>query len=209
MSALFPGPAYRIVTPRLVIRCWEPPDAPLLKAAVDDSIDHLRPFMPWAANEPTPLQVKIERVRQWRARFDLSEDFVYAIFDRAETRVLGGCGLHTRVGPGAREIGYWIHAAFIHQGYASETAAALTRVAFEVDGVRRVEIHMAVENAPSAAIPRKLGYTHEATLPQRILLSDGRYHDTMIWSLHQDAYPASPSARAGLQAFDCLGRQLL
>ena len=111
--------------------------------------------------------------------------------------------------PDAREIGYWIHADFINQGYASETATALTRVAFEVDGMRRVEIHMAVENGPSAAIPRKLGYTHEATLAQRSLLADGRYHDSMIWSLQSAAYPASPCARAELQAFNSLGRQIL
>lgn len=40
------APAYRIVTPRLVIRCWNPPDAPLLKAAIDASLDHLRAWMP-------------------------------------------------------------------------------------------------------------------------------------------------------------------
>ena len=28
-------PPYRIVTPRLVMRCWHPADAPLLKAAID------------------------------------------------------------------------------------------------------------------------------------------------------------------------------
>ena len=29
------GPAYRIHTQRLVLRCWQPTDAPLLKAAID------------------------------------------------------------------------------------------------------------------------------------------------------------------------------
>ena len=45
-------PPYRIVTERLVLRTWEPRDAPLLKEAVDSSIDHLLPWMPWAAHEP-------------------------------------------------------------------------------------------------------------------------------------------------------------
>ena len=48
-------PPYRIETDRLTIRCWEPRDAPLLKQAVDASLDHLRPWMPWARDEPTPL----------------------------------------------------------------------------------------------------------------------------------------------------------
>lgn len=50
------GPAYRIHTQRLVVRCWEPRDAPLLKAVLDESLDHLRPWMPWAQNEPEPLR---------------------------------------------------------------------------------------------------------------------------------------------------------
>ena len=38
---------YRIETERLVLRCYDPEDAPLLKDAVDRSLDHLRPWMPW------------------------------------------------------------------------------------------------------------------------------------------------------------------
>jgi hypothetical protein len=40
-----PGPAYRIHTKRLIIRCWRPKDAPLLKLAIDESLDHLRQWM--------------------------------------------------------------------------------------------------------------------------------------------------------------------
>ncbi len=209
MSPTFPGPAYRVVTPRLVIRCWEPTDAPLLKEAVDSSIDHLRPFMPWAANEPTDLQVKVDLIRRWRGRFDLNEEFVMGVFSPDERRVLGGTGLHTRRGPDVREIGYWIRVDSVRQGLATEVSAALTRVAFEVDDVRRVEIRMAVENGPSAAVPRRLGFTCEGTLRQDHLLADGRYHDSMIWALLKDDFPASPCAQARVQAFDCLGRRLI
>lgn len=63
MPHSIPGPAYRIHTARLVIRCWNPADAPLLKAAVDASLDHLRPWMPWAENEPQELDKKIDGLR--------------------------------------------------------------------------------------------------------------------------------------------------
>ncbi|MES2731624.1 MAG: hypothetical protein V4714_07745 [Bacteroidota bacterium] len=43
---------YRIETDRLVIRCYEPSDAEKLKNAITESLDHLRPWMPWAQNEP-------------------------------------------------------------------------------------------------------------------------------------------------------------
>jgi hypothetical protein len=33
---------YRIVTERLLLRCYDPTDAPILKAAIDGSLEHLR-----------------------------------------------------------------------------------------------------------------------------------------------------------------------
>src|SRR2546427_469655 len=81
------GPAYRIHTSRLVLRCWQPQDAPLLKAAIDASLEHLRPWMVWAQYEPTDLERKIEHLRRSRGAFDLGEDFPYGIFNRAETQL--------------------------------------------------------------------------------------------------------------------------
>jgi RimJ/RimL family protein N-acetyltransferase len=201
------GPAYRVVTSRLVLRCWEPADAPLLKAATDMSVEHLRPWMPWAAQEPTSLDAKVALLRTFRGNFDLGKDFVYGIFNRDESAVLGGSGLHTRRGPDALEIGYWIRADAINQGLATEVAAALTRVAFEVNGVQRVEIHCVTENVRSAAVPRKLGYRHEATLTRRIVHGDEQ-RDEMIWTLFAEQYPDSSAAHIELAMYDALGRPL-
>ena len=204
-----PGPAYRIHTPRLVIRCWQPADAPLLADAVTASVEHLRPWMPWAHAEPEELEVKVQRLRGFRARFDTDQDYVYAIFTPDESEVIGGSGLHPRVGEAALEIGYWISARHAGRGYATEASAALTRVAFEVNGVERMEIRCDPLNVRSASVPRKLGYTHEATLRARVRGVDGAMRDGMIWTLVRDEYPASPCAAAQLEAFDAAGRKLL
>jgi RimJ/RimL family protein N-acetyltransferase len=203
------GTAYRIHTARTVIRCWQPSDAPLFKAALDASAEHLLPWMPWAANEPEPIETKVERLRTFRGRFDLDQDYVYGILNRDETAVLGGTGLHTRVGEGALEIGYWIHVAYINRGLATEVSAALTKVAFEVNGVDRVEIHCDPNNVRSAAVPRKLGYVHKATLRHRTRTADGAPSDSMIWTLLRDEYPGSPAAQAELEALDVVGNRLL
>jgi RimJ/RimL family protein N-acetyltransferase/catechol 2,3-dioxygenase-like lactoylglutathione lyase family enzyme len=203
------GPAYRICTPRLVLRCWQPDDAPLLTAAVEASLEHLRPWMPWAVNEPEPVDQKVQRLRRFRANFDLGRDFIYGVWNGAETDVLGGTGLHTRVGPDAREIGYWIHAGHTRQGYATEAVAALTKIGFQVDGIERMEIHCDPRNEASTAIPRKLGYRHDATLRRRANSPDGSVSDIMIWSLFRDEFPDTPAADATVTAFDGMGRQLL
>ena len=202
------GPAYRIVTPRLVLRCWDPVDAPLMKAAVDVSIEHLRPWMPWASHHPQPLQAIIDLLRRFRGNFDLGQDYVYGIFTRDETMALGGTGLHPRGGEGAREIGYWIRGDEINKGYATEAAAALTRVGFEIEKLRRVGIHCVVENERSAAVPPKLGYVHEATLRQRIWGND-TFHDEMVWTMLAEEYPGSPASRTVFEAYDAAGRLIV
>ncbi len=206
MSAPIP---YRIHTTRLVIRCWEPRDAPWLKEAIDASLDHLRPWMPWAAHEPQSLEAKVNLIRRFRGQFDLDQDYIYGIFDRDETRVLGGTGLHTRTGEHAREIGYWIRSDAINRGYATEVTAALTQVAFALLGMLRVEIHCDPENARSAAVPRKLGYTHEATRRKTYPGVNDTWRDTMIWTLLAEEYPGSPAAGVETEVFDAGGNQIL
>lgn len=204
----FPGPAYRIETKRLVIRCWNPADAPLLKTAIDESLDHLIPWMPWAFYEPQELQKKVDLLRRWRGDFDLGRDFVYGIFNRDESQVLGSTGLHIRNHQSSREIGYWIHRNAIGQGLATETAAALTKVAFEIEKVDYVEIRCDKENVRSAAVPQKLGYTLDGILRRR-LPSQNNWADCMDWSIFPDEYPNSPCAKAEIKAYDAAGRQIL
>jgi RimJ/RimL family protein N-acetyltransferase len=204
-----PGPAYRIHTTRLVIRCWQPADATLLHTALLKNTDHLYPWMAWIKVEPLELQRRIDLLRVWRGNFDHNLNFEYGIFSPDEKLLLGAAGLHTYLGEGVRGIGYWIDKDHNRQGFATETSAAFTRVAFEVDHVTRVEIHCDPKNLASAAVPRKLGFTHEATLHNRIEDADGKLNDSMIWTLFREDYPRSPAAKAQIEAFDVVGRKLI
>jgi RimJ/RimL family protein N-acetyltransferase len=201
--------AYRLKTDRLLLRCYSPEDAPLLKEAIDASLDHLRPWMPWAKDEPQTLDAKIELLRRFRGNFDLGNDFIYGIFSEDDSTLLGGAGLHRRLGPDALEIGYWIHVDHVGKGLATEAAAALARVAFEVHKVGRVEIHCDRGNVRSAAIPRKLGFELDGTLRRRAVRADGGERDTMVFSLFADEYATSAAARARVEAFDGGRRRLL
>ena len=202
-----PPTVYRIHTPHLLVRCWEPADAPQLMAAKNVSKEHLLPWMPWAQSEPSDLATNLALIRAWHAQFDTDQDYVYGIFDRENSAVVGGTGLHERIGKNAREIGYWVCAGAINRGIATEAAAALTKVGFEFIGLDRLEIHCDVRNVRSAAIPRKLGYVHEATLRRRAI-TVGAPADSMIWTMFTDEYPGSPAARIAIEAFDVLGNTL-
>jgi RimJ/RimL family protein N-acetyltransferase len=193
-----------------VIRCWEPRDAALLKGAIDSSLDDLRPWMPWARHEPQSLAEKVALLRRFRGNFDLGEDFAYGVFAPDESRVVGGSGLHPRVGDDAFEIGYWIRASDTGAGLATEAAGALTRVAFEVCGVDRVEIRVEPANGASIAVPRKLGFREEASLRRRLEPREAGAapRDVIVFSLFRDEFPASPVARLPVQAYDAAGARV-
>jgi len=203
------GPAYRVLTERLVLRCYRPEDAPLLRAAIEASLDHLRPWMPWARYEPESVQRKAMRLRRFRGLFDLGTDFIYGIFDAEEHRVLGGTGLHPTLGAGAREIGYWLHVDHTGRGYATEAVAALVRVGFECEALRRIEIHCDPANVPSAAAPQRLGFWPQVTVRNRVATRRGTRRDTMIWRLTLAEYASSPLRAAPVDAFDAAGRRIL
>ncbi|HEX8702549.1 MAG TPA: GNAT family protein [Myxococcaceae bacterium] len=201
--------AYRVETARLVLRCYSPADAPARKAAVDISRDHLLPYMGWAKEHPQPVEAHVALLRRFRGMFDLDQERFYGVFDKAEQRVLGEVGLLTRAGLGALELAYWVRADVAGQGFATEMAGAATRVCFEVQGLRRVDIQVDVGNDRSAAVARRLGFQFEGTLRQRQGPRDEHPVDVQSFSLLASEFPSSPAAKLELRAFDVLGAPLL
>ncbi len=179
MTYRFP-PAIR--TERLLLRPWTAVDAPLLKRAIDENLEHLRAWMPWAMDEPSPLDVIEARIAKFAADFAEGTEGIYAIFSADETIALGGTGLHARVDDGL-EIGYWIHGHHTRRGYATEAARALTAAAFEWPEVLQVQIRCDPQNVASAAVPRRLGFRHIETLQADTVTPVGAPRDTMVWQL--------------------------
>jgi RimJ/RimL family protein N-acetyltransferase len=179
-------PPTRIETPRLVLRCWSPSDAPLLKAAIDLSIDHLRRWMPWAFDEPSELHEVEERLARYRSEFLQGAGFVYGLFDSTEAEVVGGSGLMPRVGPRALEIGYWIRVDRTGQGLATEATRALTSAGLALPDIDRTQIHVDPKNAASASIPRKLGYRLVETRRGNKQTPEGELRDTLVFECSTD-----------------------
>ncbi len=149
----------RLQTPRLVLRCYRPEDAPLLKAAIDESLARLRPWMPWARKEPTPVAVLAERLATFAASYAEGTEWMLGIFARDEDRLLGGTGLHRRGPDHVLEIGYWIRTGEEGRGYATEAVAALRAQARGVPGITHVRICCDPRNQRSAAVAERLGFT--------------------------------------------------
>jgi RimJ/RimL family protein N-acetyltransferase len=140
----------------ILLRLWTPGDAQALDRAVRESIEHLRPWMAWIADEPLPLPRRVAMLERWDRDWRAGGDAYYGIFVGAQ--IAGACGLHRRRGPGVLEIGYWTHPSFLRQGIATTAAGLLTEAALAQPGIATVEIHHDKANLVSAGVPRRLGY---------------------------------------------------
>ena len=139
----------------VTLRRYREDDVDAVFAAVTESLDHLRPWMPWAAQytRQSAEEYLDGSIRSWED----GTEYNYAIL--AEGALAGGAGLMARAGPGSLEIGYWVHRDWTGRGLATAAAAALVGQAFRLPGVDRVVIMHDELNVASGAIPRKLGFT--------------------------------------------------
>jgi len=176
----------RIVTERLIIRCPQPGDGAVLNAAVCDSLDALRPYVPWAGSVPT-LADSEAVCRKAQARFRLRDDLMLLIFERSagdvEGELLGGTGLHRMNWQARRfEIGYWRRSGRDGRGIASEAVRTLTRMAFDELRAQRVELRIDDLNRPSWRVAERCGFTLEGVLRRESLAPDGKLRDMRVYS---------------------------
>ena len=173
---------------------WTLEDLPGLAAASQESWLHLRPWMPWAQNEPderASLPFLQSAEQQWAA----GQAFEFAIrASRLGEDVVGSCGLMRRIGPGGLEIGYWVHAAHTRCGLATAAAAALTWLGVHLQDVTHLEIHVDAANLPSRGVAAKLGYQHIGSRPHDRDLP-GESGQDEVWQLTADDWPTSNAAK--------------
>lgn len=183
-SPNLPGfvPPRRIDTPRLVVRAWESADAPVLLATIERNLDHLMPWIPWAPDFPKPLEVMFADIERFQREFDEGVTWIYGLFRLSDDALVGGIGLHPRIGAGGVEIGYWLDQAATGNGYVTEATAALVDMAFAHDAVRHIEIRCDPRNVASAAVPARTGFVLTGIVEQQ--MGDGAnqtVRKSMVW----------------------------
>ena len=171
----------RFETERLTIRSPLPGDGAELQAAVAETIEDLRPWMPWADRVPTVEEEEGE-VRRARARFLTREDLWLFLFLKDTHTLVGSSGFHRIDWNVPRlEIGYWVRRRFRGRGYISEAVRGITRFAFDELEARRLEIRCDARNVRSRRVAKRAGYELEATLRNHSLAVDGSLRDTLIY----------------------------
>jgi RimJ/RimL family protein N-acetyltransferase len=157
-------------------------------AAINASLDHLRPWMAWAT-EPATDAGMAAFFATAEELWDQRKDFGYSIVDPADELVLGGCGLHGRLDSHGLEIGYWVHVDHGGRGIATAVTRALTDAAFAIHGIERVRITCEDTNVRSARVPEKLGFTFRGVSVPDDGPCSGR--STQTWLIEREAWMTS------------------
>ena len=173
-----------LVGERVIVRPHSRDDFAAMWEAIQESRERIRPWLPFADQTE-------EELRDWLARTEAKwitrEVLGMAIVGRESGQLAGNIGLMTRSWEiGAFEIGYWLRTSAEGKGYMSEAVRLVTDFAFDHLDANRVQIRCDAENARSAAVPRRLGFTQEGLMRRDFAAPNGELRDTLIFSLIRD-----------------------
>jgi RimJ/RimL family protein N-acetyltransferase len=181
------SPPREIDLHEFVLRPYQKQDVAALAAAVSESLEHLRPWMPWTALEPATVEDREKLLAQWDRDWAEGVQYSYGMF--REGRVVGGAGLMRRIAPGGLEIGYWVHKEFTGRGFATRAAEALTTLGLGVADVTHIEIHHDRANLASRRVPDKLGFVMVGVHPVK-LEAPGQTGVDLIWRMDDSRWAA-------------------
>ncbi|MGI8510212.1 MAG: GNAT family N-acetyltransferase [Gemmatimonadaceae bacterium] len=168
-----PVPA-RLRTARLLLRPWRAEDAASLRPVLESNQAHLGPWIPARVAQPAPLQALAKRLAGFADDFTAAREWRYGMFTPDEAAVIGEVGLYPR-DPHGRvpftaadrvELGYWLRQDRTGQGLVTEAAQALLAVVRALPSLAHAEIRCDARNAPSAAVPQRLGFALALTEEQ-------------------------------------------
>jgi RimJ/RimL family protein N-acetyltransferase len=166
---------------RLLIRSLRPGDGPAIHEAIVESLEELRPWMPWSHAEQS-VESAEAYAREAQAAFAARRNLPLNLYLRDGGAYVGGSGLHDidwavpRFG-----IGYWVRSSMTGRGFATEAARRIAQFAFDDLSAQRVEIWCDARNERSAAVARAAGFTFEARLERNRIGPDGELSDSLCF----------------------------
>jgi len=181
----------RFETEPLLVRCPMPGDDPELFAAIRESYEELKPWMPWAESHKT-VEDSEESTRRGWVEFLERPDLRMHLFLKGTDALVGSSGLH-RIDWSAPkfEIGYWRRTSFAGQGYTTEAVRGIAAFAFDSLGARRVEIRCDSLNLRSIKVAERAGFGLEGELRNAEASPDGSLRNTLIFAMLPEEHRAS------------------
>jgi ribosomal-protein-serine acetyltransferase len=167
----------------IVLRAWQPADAPVAWKLVNAERERLGQWLSWVDRTKSPADVASFIVASRQALTDGTGcDLALTVGGT----VVGGVGLCDIAG-GHGTLGYWISGAWQRLGMATKASRAVVAHGFGPLGLWRIEIWMIAGNGRSRALAERLGFVAEATLRHRQLHRD-TWHDQVVYGILKDEF---------------------
>lgn len=168
------------VRPGVELTMAEERHAAALFALIDRERLHLRQWLPWVDGTRQEADT-LRFVKAHLDQFASNQGFAAIIWEDAQIAGIIGTHpinwLHRKV-----ELGYWLAREFQGRGLMTDSCRVVIRHLFREFELHRIEILCAVGNGKSSAIPKRLGFTYEATLREAELLN-GSFMDLEVYAM--------------------------
>lgn len=172
--------ARRIITPRLIVRAFQPEDA-------EDLYEYLSSAEIYRFEPGEP----VDRQRAQELAIEMSTASSFWAMALVEERRVVGQIYFKQVEPlhvMTWELGYIISPDYQRRGYAPEAISALLRNGFAAAGIHRVVAHCNPENTASWKVLEKIGFRREGLLKKEIFFrkdAEGKplWTDTLVYAI--------------------------
>ncbi len=176
-----------------VVRPLLPGEAGLIYALIDANRAYIARFLPWATPEYSIEDARKFIVQQQESQ-SKGDSAGGGIFFKGA--IAGDIGIRGLKSPNkSASIGYWLAEQWQGRGIITKCCRKLVDLAFIEHGMHRIEILAATSNVKSQAVPKRLGFVHEATLREAVLLTDG-YQGFEVYSVLAHEWPEVAEKRA-------------
>ena len=166
---------------RLLLRRYQPNDSAMYYQMLLNNWEHLYEFLPsFLVNLRGEEDIKTWFDRQ-SAEWNALNLFIFGVWEKVTGVYVGESYLaNADWNVPCIEVGYFIVKKFIGNGYATESANATIRYAFEQMKVLRIELRCAADNTASMQVANRCGFTQEGCFRQHHRKKDGTLVD-MLW----------------------------
>jgi [ribosomal protein S5]-alanine N-acetyltransferase len=158
----------------LVLRPWTVEDAPVVVAGYNDP--EIQRWMPYSYQRDEAVEV----IHAWKDDWRHETGACWAIAQRSDDAAIGRIALQGfDLISGSAELAYWVLPPFRGAGVASLSLAALSKWAFEVLKLHRLDLHHSVENLGSCLVAVRAQFELEGTARSAGIYADG-WHDVHL-----------------------------
>jgi RimJ/RimL family protein N-acetyltransferase len=168
-----------LTSDRLVLRPFEPTDAPAVQAiAGAREIADTTLSIP----HPYPDGAAAAWIGTHRAAWQAGTAVTYAITRRDAGALVGAIGLSIDAAHASAEMGYWVAVPHWNQGYCTEAVRRLMDFAFGPLRLHRIQARHLTRNPGSGRVMQKLGMRLEG-VSRDAVLKWGQFEDLALYAI--------------------------